>query len=609
MQVLGKNGVFVNNAFFEKDAMIPLINGTEIRIGEVAFSFLLPRTEGDDEAQGMDPSADAETGLQDGVQGTFNERMQDVNGVMAIDPTFDSNFPDMEAVAKSIGLTTEQPPTSQPHTSAHDHSVAAAAQYTASAANNKDAKPPFTYASLIAQAVNTAPDRKVTLNGIYDYIQGNYPYYANLPEWQSVQNSIRHNLSLNKAFIKVPRMDNEPGKGAFWTIDPAYDNQFENGVYKKSRRSTVKKGSSFASGGHSDGHHSSSNANGKSSVSTQANGAQKPTNTSSTAASIETNPHLPFSLGPQGQLLLNPVLLRHLSSLTLDQLQQLQSMQAAEAIKWLEKHLEPEGGLVAALAKAMAAAAAETQPTVPISADGKSTLKKDDAASTAVASQPKLPSPPLSATQGDEASHPTKRIKTQDAAPHDASLRKIDHTSEVSSDGTPDINEKPVIPINQPKTDVGQSAGRTASMNAAPVQDTSQASAPQEDEDEELVVDVLGDDDTHPSTLPLVQPVPDIDVNGDDDVQAELEKRVGSGGKGRGGKGKGKSIPPAGTGKGKGKSVPGRASGGKKMPSESLLPTTLSGIGGRPIRPIVTTRKRKMAAEEDEDGYVDIDGD
>ncbi|KAI7834391.1 fork head domain-containing protein, partial [Kickxella alabastrina] len=71
--------------------------------------------------------------------------------------------------------------------------------------------PTYSYASLIAQAINATDDKKVTLNGIYTFIMDHYPYYQHAQNgWQ---NSIRHNLSLNKAFVRVQRASNEPGRG------------------------------------------------------------------------------------------------------------------------------------------------------------------------------------------------------------------------------------------------------------------------------------------------------------------------------------------------------------------------------------------------------------
>ncbi|KAJ2848029.1 hypothetical protein J3B02_004038, partial [Coemansia erecta] len=96
------------------------------------------------------------------------------------------------------------------------------------------AKPTYSYASLIAQAINATSDKKVTLSGIYSFIMQHYPYYRHVQNgWQ---NSIRHNLSLNKAFVRVQRASNEPGKGSYWAIEDSYKAQFSNGVYKRTRR-------------------------------------------------------------------------------------------------------------------------------------------------------------------------------------------------------------------------------------------------------------------------------------------------------------------------------------------------------------------------------------
>ena len=100
--------------------------------------------------------------------------------------------------------------------------------------NYTHAKPPYSYISLITFAIQNSPRRMCTLSEIYQLIMDLFPYYRqNQQRWQ---NSIRHSLSFNDCFVKVPRSAERPGKGSYWTLHPDSGDMFENGCYLRRQK-------------------------------------------------------------------------------------------------------------------------------------------------------------------------------------------------------------------------------------------------------------------------------------------------------------------------------------------------------------------------------------
>ncbi|KAK9403573.1 forkhead box protein F2 [Crotalus adamanteus] len=88
-------------------------------------------------------------------------------------------------------------------------------------------------------AIQSSPSKRLTLSEIYQFLQARFPFFRGA--YQGWKNSVRHNLSLNECFIKLPKGLGRPGKGHYWTIDPASEFMFEEGSFRRRPRGFRRK--------------------------------------------------------------------------------------------------------------------------------------------------------------------------------------------------------------------------------------------------------------------------------------------------------------------------------------------------------------------------------
>ncbi|XP_056620723.1 forkhead box protein F2 [Triplophysa dalaica] len=122
--------------------------------------------------------------------------------------------------------------------SSEDHAVASKSKKTTSGLRRPE-KPPYSYIALIVMAIQSAPTKRLTLSEIYQFLQTRFPFFRG--SYQGWKNSVRHNLSLNECFIKLPKGLGRPGKGHYWTIDPTSEFMFEEGSFRRRPRGFRRK--------------------------------------------------------------------------------------------------------------------------------------------------------------------------------------------------------------------------------------------------------------------------------------------------------------------------------------------------------------------------------
>nr|AUR44910.1 foxo3 [Andrias davidianus] len=79
----------------------------------------------------------------------------------------------------------------------------------------------LSYADLITKAIESSPEKRLTLSQIYDWMVKSVPYFKDKGDSNSSagwKNSIRHNLSLHSRFIRV--QNDSTGKSSWWMINP-----------------------------------------------------------------------------------------------------------------------------------------------------------------------------------------------------------------------------------------------------------------------------------------------------------------------------------------------------------------------------------------------------
>ncbi|KAK2612956.1 transcription factor [Conoideocrella luteorostrata] len=223
LQIKGRNGAKIDGQPLKPKALHPLTSGEIIEIGNVEMMFVLPSE--------ISPLHVHKTFLQrcdlspETMQTPSSSHRQPLIAPATVDHKQPGTPPSTQRKGNS---TAKSPAVTTPAVMIGANGV------DLSLDDNQHIKPQYSYAQMITQAILNAPAGKLNLNGIYTFIMNSYSYYRH-QQASGWQNSIRHNLSLNKSFDKVARSTDEPGKGMKWQIVPDAREEMVRNAYKIGR--------------------------------------------------------------------------------------------------------------------------------------------------------------------------------------------------------------------------------------------------------------------------------------------------------------------------------------------------------------------------------------
>ncbi|XP_017577476.1 forkhead box protein O1-B [Pygocentrus nattereri] len=113
-----------------------------------------------------------------------------------------------------------------------------------SSSSRRNAWGNMSYADLITRAIESSPEKRLTLSQIYEWMVKSVPYFRDKGDSNSSagwKNSIRHNLSLHSRFVRV--QNEGTGKSSWWMLNP---DGGKSGKSPRRRATSMDNNSKFA---------------------------------------------------------------------------------------------------------------------------------------------------------------------------------------------------------------------------------------------------------------------------------------------------------------------------------------------------------------------------